>query len=98
MTRKVFTISNVIDVIVLFCLVLSFSLFRIFPKLVFLQILALLKLQDTVYFNILVYELVKKHGGLLKAYVVIKISYWLIISGHLLGCIFYAVDNYLIRT
>jgi len=28
---------------------------------------------------------------------VLKISYWVILVGHILGCIFYAVDNYLIK-
>jgi len=98
MTRKPFTIGNIIDVIVLFSLIISFSLFGLFKNLVFLQILALLKLQDTAYFNILVYNLVKKNNSLRKAYVVLKISYWIMVMGHLLGCIFYAVDNYLIKT
>jgi len=44
MTKKPFTIGNLIDVIVLFCLILSFSLFGLFKHLVFLQVLALLKL------------------------------------------------------
>lgn len=98
MTRKPLTIGNVIDVVVIFCLVLSFSLFGIFKNLVFLQVVALFKLQDMGYFNIMVYNLVKKHGALLKIYVVLKISYWVIIVGHILGCIFYALDNYLIQT
>lgn len=97
MTRKPFTIGNVIDVVVLFCLVLSFSLFGLFKKMVFLQIVALLKLQDTVYFNVLVYNVVKKHNFLRKSYVIIKISYWIFLMGHIFGCVFYAVDNYLIK-
>lgn len=97
MTRRPFTIGNVIDVVVIFCLVLSFSLFKLFNNMVFLQILALFKLQDVIYFNIMLYNLVKKHGALLKIYVVIKISYWVILVGHILGCIFYALDNYLIK-
>ena len=98
MTRKPLTIGNVIDVVVIFCLVLSFSLFGLFKNLVFLQVVALLKLQDTGYYNIMVYNMVKKHGTLLKVYVVLKISYWVILFGHILGCIFYALDNYLIQT
>jgi hypothetical protein len=98
MTRKIFTIGNVIDVVVLFCLILSFSLFGLFKKLVFVQIIALLKLQDTVYYNVLVYNLVKKSNILRKSYVIVKISYWIVLMGHLLGCTFYAVDNYLIKT
>lgn len=97
-TKKPFTIGNVIDVIVLFCLIFSFSLFGMFKHLVFLQITALLKLQDTAYYNILVYNLVKKINNLRKTYVIIKISYWIIVVGHLLGCVFYAVDDYFIRT
>ena len=97
MTKKAFTIGNAIDVIVIFSLVLSFSLYTLFKKLVFLQIVALLKLQDTPYFNIMVYNLVKKYSFLFKSYVVLKISYWVILVGHLLGCAFYAVDNYLIQ-
>lgn len=96
-TKKPLTIGNAIDVVVIFSLILSFSLFGLFKHLVFLQVLALLKLQDTVYFNILVYNLVKKNSSLRKAYVVLKISYWIMVMGHLLGCIFYAVDNYLIK-
>ncbi len=97
MTRKPLTIGNVLDVVVLFCLILSFSLFGLFKKLVFIQIVALFKLQDTVYFNILVYNLVRKHNFLRKTYVIMKISYWVILMGHLVGCTFYAVDNYLIK-
>jgi len=97
-TKKPVTVGNVVDVVVIFCLVLSFSLFGLFKNLVFLQVVALLKLQDTVYYNILVYNLVKKHNILLKLYVVTKISYWVILFAHILGCIFYAIDNYLIRT
>lgn len=96
-TKKPLTIGNAIDVVVIFSLILSFSLFGLFKHLVFLQVLALFKLQDTVYFNILVYNLVKKNSSLRKAYVVLKISYWIMVMGHLLGCIFYAVDNYLIK-
>ena len=98
MTRRPFTIGNVIDVVVIFCLVLSFSLYKLFHNMVFLQVLALFKLKDTVYFNILVYNMMKKQGALLKIYVVTKISYWVILVGHILGCIFYALDNYLIKT
>lgn len=97
-TRRPLTIGNVVDVVVIFCLVLSFSLYKLFRNMVFLQVLALFKLQDTVYFNILVYNMVKKHGALLKIYVVTKISYWVILVGHIMGCIFYALDNYLIKT
>jgi len=86
-----------IDVVAIFCLFLSFSLIGLFKNLVFLQIVALFKLHDTVYFNVLVYNLVKKHNVLLKIYVVVKISYWVILVGHILGCIFYALDNYLIK-
>jgi len=96
-TRKPFTLANLIDVVVIFCLILSFSLIGLFKNLVFLQIVALFKLHDTVYFNVLVYNLVKKHNVLLKIYVVVKISYWVILVGHILGCIFYALDNYLIK-
>ena len=98
MTRKLFTIGNMIDVVVIFCLVLSFSLFGLFKNLVFVQVMALFKLHDTIYFNILVYNLVKKHGVLLKMYVIIKISYWVILVGHILGCIFYAIDDYFIKS
>ena len=97
MSKRLLSIGNLIDVIVIFCLILSFSLFGLFKKLVFLQIVALFKLQDTVYFNILVYNLVKKHNFMRKSYVIMKISYWIILMGHLLGCTFYAVDNYLIK-
>jgi hypothetical protein len=96
-TRKPLTIGNIIDVCVIFSLVLSFALFHLYKGMVFLQIVALFKLQDTVYFNILVYNLVKKNNVLLKTYVVTKISYWVILVGHILGCIFYALDNYLIK-
>lgn len=98
MTQKPFTIVNIIDVVVIFCLVLSFSLFGLFKNMVFLQVVALFKLYDTIYFNIMVYNLVKRHGAILKIYVVMKIAYWVILVGHILGCIFYALDNYLIKT
>lgn len=97
MTRKPFTLGNVVDTVTIFCLVLSFSLYSLHKKLVFLQIIALFKLHDTVYFNIMVYNLVKKYSSVFKTYVIMKIIYWVLLVGHLLGCIFYAVDNYLIE-
>ncbi len=50
-TRKPFTIGNLLDLIAIFGLILSFSLYGLFKNLVFLQIVALLKLHDTIYFN-----------------------------------------------
>jgi hypothetical protein len=99
MTRRPFTAGNIIDVTVLFSLIISFSLYysNAYKNLVFIQILTLLKMKDTIYFNIMLYELVKKNNFVFKCYVIIKIVYWIIVVGHLLGCTFYAVDNYLIK-
>lgn len=97
MTRKPFRIAILVDFLVLFCLVLSFSLYSLFKNMVFLQVVALFKLHDVLYFNVMVYNLVRKHTTLLKIYVLAKISYLIILVGHVLGCIFYAIDNYLIK-
>jgi hypothetical protein len=97
MTRKPFRIAILVDFLVLFCLVLSFSLYSLFKNMVFLQVVALFKLHDVLYFNVMVYNLVRKHTTLLKIYVLVKISYLIILVGHVLGCIFYAIDNYLIK-
>ncbi len=97
MTRKPFKLLNLIDAVTIFCLVLSFSLVGLFKNIVFMQVVALFKLPDTFYFNMLMYNLVRKRNVLLKIYVVTKISYWVVLVGHILGCIFYALDNYLIR-
>ena len=68
------------------------------PDLVFLQIVTLIKMWDVFRSNILVYNLVKKNNFAFKLYVVLKIVYWIILSSDILGCLFYALDYYLIKT
>jgi hypothetical protein len=45
----------------------------------------------------MIYQIVKKYNIIFKTYVIIKIVYWIIIVGHIIGCLFYALDDYLIR-
>jgi len=42
------------------------------------------------------FDLVKRNYWIYKFYIVLKIVYWILIFGHIMGCIFYAIDNYLI--
>ena len=97
-TKKVFTIHNVVDLVIIICIILSFSLYRTIKNFVYLQIIALLKVKDIFSINSLVYELVKRYKVIFKTYVVLKIVYCIIFAGHIIGCLFYALDLYLIKT
>lgn len=87
----------VIDLVVIVSLCISFSLYNFKSQLVYLQIVALLKMWDVFRFNHLVYNLVKKDNFAFKFYVIMKIVYWIMLASQILGCLFYALDFYLIK-
>lgn len=97
-SKVLITFDNILDLVVIVGLVISFSLYKTYKSVVYLQVIGLLKIKDLFLINTMVYELVKKYNVIFKTYVVLKIFYWVLLVGHILGCIFYAVDLYLIKT
>lgn len=55
-----------------------------------------LNLLDIIYLKELMFDLVRRTYWLYKFYIIFKIVYWIILYGHVIGCIFYAIDIYLI--
>lgn len=96
-TKKLLTVDNILDAIVIFCLILSFSLYGLYKNFVYIQIVALIKLKDIFLINQMLYNMSNQYNFIYKSYVIIKIVYWIILVGHILGCLFYALDIYLIK-
>lgn len=53
-------------------------------------------LLDILYLKELMFDMVRRIYWVYKIYIIVKIVYWIILYGHVIGCIFYAIDIYLI--
>lgn len=84
-----------VDVIIWIALVLSFSLPSFSSN--YLSLLIVIRLYDVIYLKDLLFDLFKLNPTLLKAYIVIKIIYWMLIIGHISACFFYLLDILLIQ-
>lgn len=63
----------------------------------YLSALVLLRFPEIVYFNDIMQDKLRSKHYLFKVYVLLKIIYMLTVVGHVMGCIFYAIDNTLIK-
>ena len=51
----------------------------------------MVSLWDGMYVKEVMFDLVRRKYWLYKVYIIFKILYWIIMYGHLIGCIFYAI-------
>ena len=94
--NKLVSMNNLLDFGAIIGLTVSFVLFEVWPTVVYLQIGVLFKLKDIFLVNHLLFNLVKEHKIVFKTYIIFRIAYWIILVSHILGCLFYALDIYLI--
>lgn len=57
----------------------------------FLGLAVTISLTDAMYIKELMFDLVRRKYWVYKIYIIVKIIYWIIMYGHLIGCIFYAL-------
>lgn len=66
-------------------------------SILFLSSLIFARFTEIVRFNEIMQEKLRSYDKLFKLYTVLKIFYMIAVVGHVLGCIFYAIDNTLIK-
>jgi hypothetical protein len=62
----------------------------------FMGLAVAVNLLDILYLKELMFDMVRRIYWVYKIYIIVKIVYWIILYGHVIGCIFYAIDIYLI--
>jgi len=96
MTKKIFGIRWIIDLIIWISVTISFCLpDEIIASYVGLSIV--IRLYDVVYLKEMLFDMVKSNYWVYKIYIILKIVYWIIVFGHVTGCIFYALEMYLLN-
>lgn len=63
----------------------------------FLGLAITIRISDVIYIKEMLFDLVKRRYWLYKIYIIAKIVYWMLIFGHVSGCIFYALEMYLLN-
>ncbi len=88
-----------LDFIILITLTVSFTISSINNNswAIYLQVLVLIKIKDVFYFKRIVYELMKHDRITFRLFTILKIIYFIVLIGHITGCIFYLIDNTLIE-
>ncbi len=95
-TKKLFNIRWIVDLIIWMLLMLSFAL----PDentACFLGIPMLIRIYDAIYLKEMLFDLVRRRYWLYKVSIVAKLVYMMLIYGHVMGCIFYALEMILIN-
>ena len=93
-TRKI-TIRFLLNTTIMVFLILSWTVEN--QATLYLSALVLLRFPEIVYFNDIMQDKLRSKHYLFKVYVLLKIIYMLTVVGHVMGCIFYAIDNTLIK-
>lgn len=87
-----FLLDFVVWVLILLSLVLPDE-----NNVCFLGLAVGVNLFDVIYLKELLFDLVRRNYWVYKIYIILKIVYWIIIYGHLIGCIFYAIEMHLLN-
>jgi len=66
------------------------------PWAIYLGLPCVVYLYDIVYLKEVLFDAVRRNYWVYKIYILLKISYWIILYAHVIGCIFYAIEDYLI--
>ena len=99
MSRNFFSISFGIDMVVWF--MIFFAVFLPSPmqnKVSWLGLASIVYLFDVRYLKEVLFDLTRRNYWIYKLYILVKITYWIIMYAHFIGCIFYGIDEYLIST
>lgn len=88
--KKVLTFRFFLDMVVWILIVLS--VFAPDENVVcFLGLVVVVYLYDIVYLKDLLFDLLRRHYVLYRIYIIVKITYWILMYAHIIGCIFYAI-------
>lgn len=94
--KKRITIVFCLNLVIIVLLSLSWVIKK--PTVViFLSGLVFLRFPEVVRYNEIMQDKLRSRSALFKLYTVAKIFYMIAVVGHVLGCIFYAIDNTLIK-
>lgn len=85
-----------LHLLIMAILILSWAINGI-PYILFISACIFLRFPETLKFNEIMKAIVRPYHGLHVAYTFFKIFYLIAVVGHVLGCIFYAIDNTLIK-
>lgn len=94
-TKNICNVTWLVDLLAWILVLLSFYL----PDQATTSYLGLaisFRIYDAIYFKEMLFDMVKRSYWAYKICIVVKIVYMMIIYGHVIGCIFYAVEMYLL--
>lgn len=89
------TFNFCLHLLIMIFLILSWATKKL--SILFLSSLIFVRFPEIVRFNEIMQEKLRSYDKLFKLYTVLKIFYMIAVVGHVLGCIFYAIDNTLIK-
>lgn len=92
-TGRLWNLHCVIDMLLLLLWIVGMFV----SEVRWLSLAILLRLKDILYVKELLFEMFKNNDLQFKAYVVAKILYWVLLVGHITGCLFYWIDQYTIN-
>jgi hypothetical protein len=46
----------------------------------------------------MLFDIVRRYYWVYKIYIIIKITYWIVVYSHIIGCIFYAIEMNLLES
>lgn len=89
------SLAFVMNLMIMVLLILSWTVENQWA--LYLSALVLLRFPEIVKFNEIMQGIVRSNYHLFQFYTLAKITYMMLVVGHVLGCIFYAIDNTLIK-
>jgi hypothetical protein len=92
---KKMTIKFVIHALIMLLLILSWAINV--NWVIYLSAGIFLRFPEIIQFNDIIQDKLRAYDILFKIYTFCKIFYMFCVVGHVLGCIFYAIDNTLIK-
>jgi hypothetical protein len=98
LTKRFLTFSFILDMLAWTGILISvLAPSPLDNDLCYLGLLSLVFIYDIVYLKEVLFDLVRRNYWVYKCYILIKLIYWIIMYSHFIGCIFYAIDIYLIK-
>lgn len=97
LTRKLqITLTFALDIVIWILVLLSMVLDDE-NVVCFMGLAVIVSLWDGMYVKEVMFDLVRRKYWLYKTYIIFKILYWIVMYGHLIGCIFYAIEAHLLQ-
>lgn len=94
--NKRVNIKFMVHTVIMILLILSWSVRS--NWIINLSAAVFLRFPEIIQYNDIVQDKLRPYGKLFKLYTFCKIFYMIAVVGHVLGCIFYAIDNTLIKS